>query len=150
VAYDDPVLVELRRFTLARDRLQGSVARRTGISVAEFIALDVLEAAGGPLTPRELGARVGLTSGAVTALADRLEKQGWLRRTPHPADRRSVLLELTPAAQTVAERELGEWAAGMIAAARSLSDRDARAVARFLAQVAQHTEDLAGLSPEAR
>jgi DNA-binding MarR family transcriptional regulator len=38
-----------------------------------------------------------LSSGAITNRIDRLEERGLVRRTPDPADRRGVLVELTPA-----------------------------------------------------
>ena len=55
--------------------------------------------ADGPLTQRALGERLSITSGAVTMLIDRLEAAGWVRRGPHPTDRRYVLLELTEQAE---------------------------------------------------
>jgi len=46
----------------------------------------------GELTPGQLAERLCLTSGAVTALLDRLERLGWAKREPHPHDRRSVIV----------------------------------------------------------
>ena len=46
-------------------------------------------------TVREIARMIDLDTGAVTRLADRLEKKGYLRRMPDTADRRSVLLSLT-------------------------------------------------------
>ncbi len=51
----------------------------------------------GPLTPRDLGKRLGLTSGSVTALLDRLGKSGFVTRAQNPDDRRSLLATTTPA-----------------------------------------------------
>ncbi|HXX89006.1 MAG TPA: winged helix-turn-helix domain-containing protein [Acidimicrobiales bacterium] len=83
----------LQRFGLARDRMRGALARRAGMSETDLDALEYLER-DGPLTQRELGERLGITSGAVTMLVDRLEDAGWLRRRRHPTDRRSVVLAL--------------------------------------------------------
>ena len=47
------------------------------------------------LTPKWLGLELSLTTGAVTALLDRLAKAGHLDRVSNPQDRRSVLLRLT-------------------------------------------------------
>jgi DNA-binding MarR family transcriptional regulator len=41
--------------------------------------------------------RLGLTSGSVTALLDRLGKAGFVSRSQHPDDRRSLLATATPA-----------------------------------------------------
>ena len=46
--------------------------------------------------PGELGHRLGLTSGGVTALAGRLIDAGHVERAPHPRDRRMRILTATP------------------------------------------------------
>ena len=46
----------------------------------------------GPITAGELGRRVGLTTGSVTALVDRLESAGYVKRERHPKDRRSIMI----------------------------------------------------------
>lgn len=84
----------LQRFGMARDRMRAALARQAGISETDLDALEHLEA-DGPLTQRDLGERLSITSGAVTMLIDRLETAGWVRRGPHPTDRRYVLLHLT-------------------------------------------------------
>ena len=90
----------LQRFGLQRDRMRAALARHAGITATDLDALEHLEA-DGPLTQRELGDRLSLTSGAITMLVDRLERAGWVNRRPHPSDRRYLLLELSP---NVAER----------------------------------------------
>ncbi|HTX00947.1 MAG TPA: MarR family transcriptional regulator [Acidimicrobiales bacterium] len=84
----------LQRFGLQRDRMRAAIARRAGIGETDLGALEHLEA-DGPLTQRELGERLSITSGAVTMLVDRLEAAGWVTRRPHPQDRRYTLLELS-------------------------------------------------------
>ena len=90
----------LQRFGLLRDQMRAALARHAGITATDLDALEHLEA-DGPLTQRELGDRLSLTSGAITMLVDRLERAGWVNRRPHPSDRRYLLLELSP---NVAER----------------------------------------------
>jgi DNA-binding MarR family transcriptional regulator len=74
--------------------MRAALARQAGITESDLDALEHLEAAG-PLTQRDLGERLSLTSGAITMLVDRLERAGWVQRGPHPTDRRYTLLELT-------------------------------------------------------
>jgi hypothetical protein len=50
----------------------------------------------GPATPSHLSIGTGLSSGGVTVALDRLEKAGYVRRQPHPTDRRSLLVTLIP------------------------------------------------------
>ncbi|MBF4575443.1 MarR family winged helix-turn-helix transcriptional regulator [Frondihabitans sp. VKM Ac-2883] len=47
------------------------------------------------VSPRDLAAVLGHTTGSITALIDRLEKANDVERRPHPTDRRSQLLHLT-------------------------------------------------------
>ena len=46
----------------------------------------------GVATPSELARQTGLTSGAATAMLDRLEKEGLIQRRPNPNDRRGTLI----------------------------------------------------------
>ena len=97
-------------------------------------------ATAGRLTPTQLGTMLGMTSGGATALVQRLEREGFVAREPHPRDRRSALLHLTPAI----ERQAGEALAPLVAAiddlSAQLSDTDRRVVARYLAAVADAGE----------
>jgi len=49
----------------------------------------------GIATPSELARHTGLTSGATTAMLDRLEKAGLIERRPNPNDRRGTLIAPT-------------------------------------------------------
>src|SRR5664279_562856 len=49
----------------------------------------------GVSTPSELARHTGLTSGATTAMLDRLEKAGLIERRPNPDDRRGTLIDHT-------------------------------------------------------
>jgi DNA-binding MarR family transcriptional regulator len=66
-------------------------ARACDLGATDLYALNVLELAG-PMTPGELGARTGLTTGPTTRLIDRLEAAGYVKRTPDPGDRRKVIV----------------------------------------------------------
>src|SRR3954468_24537646 len=57
--------------------------------------VDLIDQAGG-MTAGELAKAAGLTSGAVTAVVDRLERAGMAKRVSDPTDRRRVRIEVTP------------------------------------------------------
>ncbi|MEV4671983.1 MULTISPECIES: MarR family winged helix-turn-helix transcriptional regulator [Actinomadura] len=92
-------------------------AKACDMGATDLYALNVLELSGA-MTPGELGARTGLTTGPTTRLIDRLEKAGYVRRLPSPDDRRKVIVE--PIAQPArldevlapARRRIGEIIAG--------------------------------------
>jgi DNA-binding MarR family transcriptional regulator len=83
--------LELRRMSAQGVLLSSAVAERLGLSSSDLECLDVVMMAGPePVTPGQLGAATALSSGAVTGVVDRLEKAGFVRREPDPADRRRV------------------------------------------------------------
>jgi DNA-binding MarR family transcriptional regulator len=75
--------------------------------------MEVLERVG-QLTAGEISRETGLTSGAVTAMLDRLEQAGYVRRLRDPADRRRVLVELTDKARERAAEVFGPLADLMV------------------------------------
>lgn len=83
-----------------------SVARRFDLSHAALNALAVIEGAGEPLPSGEIGARMHITSGSVTALLDNLERKGFVQRLVDAGDRRKVLVDVTPEAQAVLDEML--------------------------------------------
>jgi DNA-binding MarR family transcriptional regulator len=58
----------------------------------------------GPLTMRELTARLSTEKPYTTLVVDELERRGYVARSVHPIDRRSKLVTLTPAGVTAAEQ----------------------------------------------
>jgi DNA-binding MarR family transcriptional regulator len=91
---DEGVLRAIRSLILAAERLRQNQAAIQDIGVSELVALGHLYY-DGELTPGELSARLGLSSGTMTALVDRLEGAGYATRTPNPDDRRSQLIRMS-------------------------------------------------------
>jgi DNA-binding MarR family transcriptional regulator len=81
---------------ISRTRLDPLFAR-FGLQSGEFDVLATLRRSGAPfaLTPTALYEATMVTSGAMTNRLDRLEKSGLIARTPHPEDRRGVIVQLT-------------------------------------------------------
>ena len=135
------LLAALRRFGLEDDRLDALAARRVGAPPVEFKAMDhLLEA--GELTPSELSDRLALTSGAVTALIDRLERLGWVGREPNPGDRRSIVIRPTPLTNE-AEQIYAPFAAALARSAAKLTAAERDAAVRFLEEAARLARDQA-------
>jgi len=83
---------EVRQQQIAYDRFHDAVAAYFGINRTDLRCLDILDLSG-QQTAGELAAQMGMSTGAVTAMLDRLEKAGYVRRVRDPADRRRVLVE---------------------------------------------------------
>jgi DNA-binding MarR family transcriptional regulator len=135
----DEVAQALRAFGMERDRFEDAVARNHGITHTDLQALDNLSLHGA-LTPGQLGQRMLLTSGAITALADRLERLGWVTRESHPTDRRSTVLTLTDGAARAAEEIFGPYAEEMAEAASTLSKAERAGCRKFLARATEISE----------
>jgi DNA-binding MarR family transcriptional regulator len=72
------------------------VATRVGLNSTDLECLDLLYMAG-VSTAGRLSSHTGLTTGATTAVIDRLERAGFVRRRRDPQDRRVVLVEFVEA-----------------------------------------------------
>ena len=80
-----------------------AIADRAGINGTDFECLDVLDWTG-PIPAGELARRLGITSGAVTGVIDRLERGGWVHQLADPSDRQRVIVELVPPSERDADR----------------------------------------------
>ncbi len=103
----------------------------------EFDVLSALRRAGEPyeLSPGRLIRETMVTSGTMTNRVDRLTTKGLVARLPDPADRRGVLVRLTPEGRTRVDAAL----AGLLEHERlllhELSDDDRETLAGLLRTV---------------
>jgi DNA-binding MarR family transcriptional regulator len=127
-----------------------AVADHVGLNPTDLEALDLI-VRHQPLTAGRLAELTGLTTGAITGLVDRLERRGYVRREPHPRDRRSVMVQ--PLTE-VAERDIGPSYAAMSQAMAELrgrySDHELAVITDFITRAAVITaEQVAGLRSQA-
>jgi DNA-binding MarR family transcriptional regulator len=132
------IRVLVHRKVLAAYRQRTAVARRLAISESELGALSHL--AEGALTPGELGRRLQLTSGGMTALLHRLHKAGHIARRPHPTDRRSVVVSANPQILERITELVAPLAADVDRLAAELSPDEHEVVHGFLEQLATVSE----------
>lgn len=94
----DRLLLELLVHMSLRLRLRGvDLESSTGLFGRELDLVALLTASG-PTSVKILVADLGLPRSTMTAIVDRLQARGLVRRHPNPLDRRSIVLEATPAA----------------------------------------------------
>jgi DNA-binding MarR family transcriptional regulator len=87
------LMLALRRSSAAGVLHSQAIARKVGINSSDLECLDLILMKG-PSTAGEIARHTGLTSGAVTGLIDRLERQGLVERAADPDDRRKVLVRV--------------------------------------------------------
>ena len=91
-----PLARTLHRLDEAHRRFRGLIARDLLLSSIELTALLLIADTPGT-SPGALGQDLGISTGATTALVDRLEDSGHVHRVPNPIDRRRLELQLTDA-----------------------------------------------------
>ena len=92
----DHIVLEIRKFIAAAIFFNTQAAEKAGLGLTDMQMVHMLQLYG-PSTPSRLATWTSLSSGGVTVALDRLEKAGYIRREPNPADRRSLLVTLIPA-----------------------------------------------------
>ena len=113
------------------------LARRLGIGLTDLHAMNHIFSGAVPIGPVELGQRLGIRSASATALVDRLERSGHVRRQADQDDRRRVAL--VPSEQSAARTmaAMAPMLAGIEAAAARLTDAERSAVTGFLTEAAE-------------
>ena len=99
----DDAVRSLRALILAGERYRQVLSESLGLGVTETQAISYLTVHG-DRGQNELAADLGLSSGASTALVDRLERQGIAERYPHPSDRRRTLVRLSDRGHEVVQQ----------------------------------------------
>jgi len=92
------VVEETARLKASTDAFEDALAVAFDLNRTDFRCLRAL-ILGGPSTASRLAEVIGLTTGAMTTVLDRLEAAGHVERTPDKVDRRQILVRATPAAE---------------------------------------------------
>jgi DNA-binding MarR family transcriptional regulator len=125
----------LRAVTVEFDLLAGEFAGRHGLHPTDLRALICLldaDRAGETVTPGLLGSRLRLNSAGTTALVDRLERLGLVRRERDGRDRRRVLLTVDARAVELGRAFFGPLIGDLVGAAAELDEAGLAAVRRYL------------------
>jgi DNA-binding MarR family transcriptional regulator len=113
--------------------LSDTVAKLVGANSTDLECLDLL-GIGGPTTAGKLAAHTGLTTGATTAVIDRLERAGFARRLRNTEDRRSVLVEALPDRLRQIEALYQPLAAAVARLNEEYGDRELAVVVDYLSR----------------
>lgn len=122
---------EVRASQRATDVVDDLVCELLGINRTDARCLDILDQHG-TMTAGALAEASALTTGAITALLDRLGRAGYIRRVPDRGDRRRVLVELTPKAVQATNELMGPLGAAAERLAARFSDDDLRLCLEFV------------------
>ena len=84
---------EMPQFVTATALFQSAVADQIGVPVGDLHCLNLV-VAGIADTPTQLAERMGMTTGAVTKMLDRMERQRLVRREHDQRDRRRITVRV--------------------------------------------------------
>jgi DNA-binding MarR family transcriptional regulator len=119
-----------RNYGISAVLFRHTIGEMLGVNVTDMECLGILFHKG-LSTPSELAKYTGLSSGATTAMLDRLEKSGLIERRPNPRDRRGTLIVIV---QEAAEKVAPLFASGRKAQdelVASYSEKELELLAEF-------------------
>jgi DNA-binding MarR family transcriptional regulator len=127
----EAVMKELRALSTVQDRLDHYAMQRFGINRTDLRALDLIGQAGA-ISPTALAVALGMSTGATSAVLDRLEVAGYARREPDPDHRRRTLVRQTSRTEELGEEIFAPVISGTLGQAAAYPDTALASIAEFL------------------
>ncbi|WP_410811430.1 MarR family winged helix-turn-helix transcriptional regulator [Micromonospora sp. 067-2] len=145
----------LRRYSGDAQRVGHAFANLHGLNPTDLQALIAVmdaELLGDPITPGRLGEQLNLSSGSVTALIDRLERAGHIRRDRDTVDRRKVLLHYADQGAALAMRFFQPLGTRTDSVMAHFDDDELEVVRRFMTEMSEslraHRDSMRAERPE--
>ncbi|KAB1943284.1 MarR family transcriptional regulator [Micromonospora sp. ALFpr18c] len=145
----------LRRYAVDAQQVGHAFANLHGLNPTDLRALIAVmdaELLGDPITPGRLGEQLNLSSGSVTALIDRLERAGHIRRDRDTVDRRKVLLHYADQGATLAMEFFQPLGARTDTVMDRFDEDELEVVHRFMAAMSEsiraHRDSVRAARPE--
>ncbi len=125
------LVVAGRQLSTATVMFHQAIADRLGLNVTDHKCMDLLLMKG-PLAAGDLAGMTGLTTGAITAVIDRLERAGFVRREDDPLDRRRVIVQAVPKRCRDIERLFEPFAASFVELSSRYNDEELVVILDFM------------------
>ncbi len=125
------LLVALTRLSITQTRAAGTAAKVAGVNPTSYAILSELSLDGW-LTNGQIAERLGMSTGGVTPALDRLERSGFVERSPNPADRRSSVVAMTPSGEALMQTAAGVLADELDGYLEALDEEERETVLAFL------------------
>lgn len=122
-------------------RFYARILDDAGIGLSQYSLLNQL-AFLGSISMTEISDRLQITKPAVTNLVDRLEKRKFLKRLPHPKDRRIILLEIRPQGKKLIARVQEQALHLLLRAYDRFKPDEHKVIGRFYAALSEAMDDL--------
>jgi DNA-binding MarR family transcriptional regulator len=126
----------LRDLSVQLSLLNHQVGTRLELRSTDLECLDLVSRYG-PIGPTALAKRAGLHPATLTGVLDRLERGGWVMRTPNPSDRRAILVRIVKEKETEVTRMFSGLNNAMDGVCADYDDADLMKIADFLLRTAR-------------
>jgi DNA-binding MarR family transcriptional regulator len=126
------------------DEINRHRATATRLSASACQTLAVLDGTEEPLSSTEIANRLLVTTASMTSLLDTLERQGLVRRVPHPSDRRKVLVEISDEGRETIDRVMPMVHAANASALSVLTEPERAELCALLARLQDHLAEISG------
>lgn len=137
----------LRDLSIQLALLNHQVCTHLDMRDADLECLDLVSRYG-PIGPTALAKRAGMHPATLTGVLDRLERGGWVVRTPNPSDRRAILVQVVKEKETEVADMFSGLNSAMDDVCSGYEDAELVMIADFLLRTSKAgrvaTEDLAG------
>jgi DNA-binding MarR family transcriptional regulator len=129
-----------KRLSTATVMFHAAIAQRMGVSITDAKCRSILLQVG-PMTAGELAERVGVTTGAVTGIIDRLVNARLVRRSADRSDRRRVIVEPVSNRDKDIARLFEPMGKRIVDLAAALSEEQRRTIFEFLTKASEILEE---------
>lgn len=123
-----------REYSIGTVLFHQAVGQLLGVNVTDMKCLDIMTLKGSA-SPSELAEHTGLSTGATTAMLDRLESAKLIERRPHPTDRRATLVVLSQEAMRKLPAMFESLAKAMETLVLGYSEKELKVLVDFFAKV---------------
>ena len=123
-----------REYSIGTVLFHQAVGQLLGVNVTDMKCLDIMTLKGSA-SPSELAEHTGLSTGATTAMLDRLENAKLIERRPHPTDRRATLVVLSQEAMRKLPAMFESLAKSMETLVLGYSEKELKVLVDFFAKV---------------
>jgi DNA-binding MarR family transcriptional regulator len=144
------VLRGIRRWREAEQALSFASRAHMRLNETDMKALRFLVVAknqGTIVTPGSLAEHLNISTASTTKLLDRLEAAGHIVRSPHPTDRRALMITISQSAHEEVRESVGRSHARRFEVAAALTPGERDVVIRFLDAMSDTTEPLPAGGP---
>jgi DNA-binding MarR family transcriptional regulator len=128
------VIQGARQYSIGTVLFHQAVGQLLGVNVTDMKCLDIMTLKGSA-SPSELAKHTGLSTGAATAMLDRLENAKLIERRPHPTDRRATLVVLSQEAMRKLPAMFESLAKVMETLVLGYSEKELKVLVDFFAKV---------------